>query len=108
MYVANYYGGTANEGSILIYNAPLTTGETPQTTITVNYYPQGIVLDSAGNIYVSTYYGGTADEGSLQEFQPPFTSSSTPAVTISNNIYYPYGPGLAITKGTGFFLTLNQ
>jgi hypothetical protein len=108
LYVANYYGGTSNHGSILIYDAPLSTGESPSTTITVNYYPQDLVLDNSGNLYVSTYEGGTSDEGALYEFQPPFTNSSTPAVSISNNIYYPYGLGLAITKSPRFSLHLNQ
>lgn len=108
LYVANYYGGTANEGSILIYHAPLTTGEAPTTTITVNYYPQGIALDKAGNIFVSTYNGGSKNVGSIQEFQPPFTNSSTPTVTVSTGIYLPYGDGLALTNASSLSLTLNQ
>jgi hypothetical protein len=108
LYVANYYGGTANEGSVLIYNAPLTTGEMPQATITVNYYPQDLVFDNAGNLYVSTYYGGTGDIGALYEYTPPFTSGSAPAVIISNGIKYPYGPGLAITASGAFALKVNQ
>jgi hypothetical protein len=108
LYVANYYGGTSNEGSVLVYDAPLSNGESPNATITVNYYPQDLVFDNAGNLYVSTYSGGANDEGALYEFQPPFTSSSTPTVTISSNIYYPYGLGLAITKSTRFLLQLNQ
>jgi hypothetical protein len=108
LYVANYYGGTANTGSILIYDAPLSSGESPNTTITVNDYPQDVVLDDSGNIYVSTYEGGANNEGALYEFEPPFTNSSTPAVSISNNIYYPYGLGLAITKSPRFSLHLNQ
>lgn len=108
LYVANYYGGTASEGSILIYHAPLTTGEAPSTTVTVNYYPQDVALDKGGNMYVSTYEGGSADEGSLQEFRPPFTNSSTPDVTISHGIYYPYGDGLALTRATSMHLVLNQ
>jgi hypothetical protein len=107
LYVANYYGGTANEGSILIYHAPLFSGESPQATITVNYYPQDLVLDGAGNLYVSTYEGGTGGVGALYEFRPPFTTASTPAVEISNAIYYPYGLGLAITKSARFLLKLN-
>jgi hypothetical protein len=108
LYVASYYGSASVEGGITVYNAPQTTGEAPNATITVNYYPSSLVFDASGNLYVSTYEGGGGNEGSLQEFKPPFTSASTPAFTLFQGIYYPYGNTLAITPTPAFTMTLNQ
>lgn len=110
LYVANYYGGNAGLGSVLIYNAPLTTGENPSVTLSAAGYSQDVVLDNAGNVYVSSYEGGAYGLGALYEFNPPFTNSSQPAVVLAltSGINIPYGDGLVITPPGPFSVTLNQ
>lgn len=110
LYVANFRGGGVpyGNGSITVYDAPITNGEAAAATIPIVYFPCGVAFDAAGNLYVSTDEGGAANQGSIQEFTPPFTSSSTPAVTVSAGIYRPDGPGLAIAKSTRFSLQLNE
>jgi hypothetical protein len=108
LYVANYDGGAGSLGSVLVYDAPITTGEGASATINAAGYPQDLLLDKAGNLFVSTYEGGANGEGSIYEFKPPFSSASTPTATVSTGVYYPYGDGLAITNSTQFSMELNQ
>lgn len=109
VYVANYYGGTNNTGSVLIYHAPLSDGQSPNVTLNAPGYAQDVVLDSAGNVYATAYEGGIYGGGALYEFKPPFTSSSTPAATLGGDsgVSLPYGDALAITKSGSFRFTLN-
>src|ERR1700683_3645663 len=83
IYVANLAGGTSNLGSITVYASGSTGNATPSAIIagadTGLLGPQGIALDSTGNIYVST------SSNSIVEFAQDSSGDATPIATLNGS-----------------------
>ena len=67
VYVSNWDSGTA--GTLLEYPKG---SNTPTVTININGAPEGLALDSAGNLYVA-FNSATAGDGEVLEFAPGST-----------------------------------
>ena len=94
IYVTNYFGGPALNGSITEY-APGDRGDvTPIATITSTGYavstPHGIALDSAGDIYVANF---TGNNGSISVFAPGSNGNATPIASIAGT-----NTGIQVTR----------
>jgi hypothetical protein len=99
IYVANLAGGTSNLGSITVYASGSTGNATPSAIIagadTGLIGPQGIALDSNGNIYVST------SSNSILEYAPGSSGDATPIATLNGSNTGLNGPrGLAFQPQT--------
>jgi sugar lactone lactonase YvrE len=122
IYVANSFGGSSNVGSITVFAAGATGNATPTATITGSNTglssPNGLALDSKGNIYVVNESG--SNNGTVTEYaaSPTGTINVAPTTTISGastglndphalaldstgNIYVVNGNGSFIGGGTG-------
>jgi sugar lactone lactonase YvrE len=84
IYVANSDGGTSNNGSITVFAAGATGNAMPIATITgANTglsFPNGLALDSKGNIYVVNEDSNTVTEYAAS---PTGTMNVAPTTTIS-------------------------
>jgi sugar lactone lactonase YvrE len=93
IYVANSSGGPDTLGSVTVYSAGASQNASPIATIagtstsdnTGFGTPNGIALDSAGNIYVANTFGGPDGVGSITIYPPGSNGNVTPLATISDN-----------------------
>ncbi len=93
IYVANSAGSPDALGSVTVYSAGSSQNATPVATIagtstsdnTGFNSPNGIALDSTGNIYVANTYGGPDGAGSITIYPPGSNGNVTPLATISDN-----------------------
>ncbi len=108
IYVANGEGGTTEAGSIAIYPAGSTGQVLPIAEISgVNTglsNPNGIALDSAGNIYVTNLSGGPSSNGSITEYAAGSNGDVAPIATITATDYAVSDPqGIALdTAGNSY------
>jgi sugar lactone lactonase YvrE len=112
IYVANSLGGSDGLGSVTVYSAGSAGNAAPSATISGNSSgdntgfnsPEGIALDSLGNLYVANAYGGPDGVGSITIYSPGANGNVTPLATISDNpncapcdkttLNFPYGVAL--------------
>jgi hypothetical protein len=76
LFVCNVGGGTT--GGVEVYNLPLTASSVPAFVMTNVNTPEGIALDSSGNLYV-----GNLTDATIRVFAPPFSAASAPTVTLT-------------------------
>jgi sugar lactone lactonase YvrE len=86
VYVANYNSNT--NGTVLIYPKGQTTSSGTLVTFGTNSFPEGLAIDSKGNIYVAF----NTNDGEVLEF-PPNSNSGT-----NLGIHVGYVGGLTIDK----------
>lgn len=83
-----FLSACGNPHQVLVFNLPITATSAPAFAIPAAG-PDGIALDSAGNLYVDNDCNVVTDY--INVFNPPFSSSSTPSVTVNDaaNITFP-------------------
>jgi hypothetical protein len=63
-------------GRVDVYNLPITAASTPAFALTTGVNtPEGLAVDSAGNLYV-----GNLSDATVSVFNPPITASSVPSL----------------------------
>ncbi|HUO06367.1 MAG TPA: choice-of-anchor D domain-containing protein [Candidatus Binataceae bacterium] len=89
IYVANVGQGAPPRGSITVYSANANGNASPIATIngsnTGLNNPQGVALDSVGNIYVANSIGGAAGAGSITIYPAGSNGNMAPSATISGS-----------------------
>lgn len=75
-----YLSVSADSGSVLVYDAPVTSSSTPVATLPETW-PEEIFVDPAGRLFVPVTGGG--NEGTVQVYDSPVTSSSSAAFTLT-------------------------
>jgi hypothetical protein len=75
LFVCNVAGGT---GRVDVYNLPLTNASVLAFSMTNVNTPEGIALDSSGNLYV-----GNLSDATIRVFTPPFSAAQVPSVTLT-------------------------
>ena len=75
LFVCSVAGGT---GRVDVYTLPLTAASVPAFSMTNVNTPEGIALDSSGNLYV-----GNLSDATIRVFTPPFSAGQVPSVTIT-------------------------
>jgi uncharacterized protein YjiK len=121
LYVANVTGGPDGNGSITVYRAGSRGNASPIASISDNpncapcdktglSSPQGVALDSSGNIYVANVNGGAASHGSVTIY-PPLGSSrgilnQPPSATITESRADLAG-GITLDPSANIYVTNN-
>ncbi|MBF6570392.1 MAG: SBBP repeat-containing protein [Candidatus Binataceae bacterium] len=87
IYVTNVGSQDGTFDSVTVYSAGSNGNVMPVITVagssTGLSTPEGITVDSSGNIYVTNDdYGGGDIDGTIEEFLPGSTGNATPTVTI--------------------------
>jgi hypothetical protein len=75
LFVCSVAGGT---GRVDVYNLPITAASVPAFSMTNVNTPEGIALDSSGNLYV-----GNLSDATIRVFAPPFSAAQVPSVTLT-------------------------
>ncbi|MGH7814006.1 MAG: NHL repeat-containing protein, partial [Candidatus Binataceae bacterium] len=95
IYVANHIGGPAGNGSVTVYATGATANASPTVTISAPAsgtdntgldLPDGIALDSSGNIYVVNNAGGPSNLGSVTIYPAGSSGNAAPNASIAGNL----------------------
>ena len=101
IYVANVGRGAPPRGSITIYPADADGDVAPTATIaganTGLDNPQGVALDSSGNIYVANAIGGASRFGSVTAYPAGSDGNVAPTTTVG-------GPNTGLAQPSGIAL----
>jgi sugar lactone lactonase YvrE len=87
LFVANV-GGT---GGIYVYTLPLTAASVPAFIIPNAQDPEGIAVDSSGNLY-----SGNLNNSTVTVYSPPFSAASVPATTVTVAGYAIFGIAIGL------------
>jgi len=109
----NLYGvGTDQNDNTVIADVSPTTGDvTTLATIdptTIGTFPQGIAIDSSGNIWGLMQYGGSAGQGSIFELPAGSNTVSLVASFTAATGDTPVGPPVFDASGNLYGLTTND
>ncbi|HUO05185.1 MAG TPA: hypothetical protein VMU16_08310 [Candidatus Binataceae bacterium] len=111
IFVANQVGGPSGAGSVTVY-APSSSGNAaPIATIagsnTGLNTPDGVGLDSAGNIYVANSEGGTPNNGSITIYAAGSNGNVAPMATIGGTHTQLNNPREIALDGVNIYVANN-
>jgi hypothetical protein len=95
-YTPNTLFVSNGNNNILEYTLPLSTAETPSTTLAMSQPPGPLAKDTNGNVFVAT----SSNPTTLAEISPPYS-----AITLSNSSGGPGVYGLAVAPNGDVALT---